>query len=169
VLRINLQNKTATFIRSFVTPKPLLAASQGDLQPLSDGDWFAGWGQEPYFSEFSAAGQLLFDAHLPPAYQSFTVLKYPWSANPYKPPRLGVRTETSGLSTAYVSWNGATQVASWQLLGGSTPTTLEPLGPQAAKTSFETAIPIPGHPAYVAVQAFSENGELLGHTGYVKL
>jgi len=169
VVRINLKSKTATFLESFVTPKPLLAASQGDLQPLADGNWFAGWGQEPYFSEFSPSGELLFNAHLPADYQSFTVLKYPWSATPSKPPRLGVRKESNGQDTAYVSWNGATAVASWQLLGGTSPVTFSALGPQTAKEGFETAIPIPGHPQFVAVQAYSQSGELLGHTGYIEL
>ena len=37
---------------------PLKANSQGDVQQMSNGNWFMGWGQEPYFSEFSSSGQL---------------------------------------------------------------------------------------------------------------
>src|SRR5207237_648525 len=75
VLRLNLLQMTAALVSSFVHPKPLLAESQGNFQPLPGGDWFAGWGQVPYFSEFAPNGAVLFDAHLPPEYQSYTVLK----------------------------------------------------------------------------------------------
>jgi hypothetical protein len=41
----------------------------------------------------------------------------------------------------YASWNGATEVASWRVLAGSSPTTLAPVS-NAPKTGFETAIPL---------------------------
>ena len=86
VLTLNTQNMTANLVSSFTHSKPLLAPSQGDFQPLVGSNWFVGWGQEPYFSEFAPEGSLLFDAHLPSLYQSYTVLKFPWSGSPPQPP-----------------------------------------------------------------------------------
>jgi hypothetical protein len=163
VLQLNPTNMTATPLTSFTHPgKPLLAASQGDLQPQPGGDWMTGWGQEPYFSEFSPNGQLLFDAHLPATYQSYTVLKFQWSGSPAQPPTIAVGSGAHGGATVYASWNGATAVAQWRVLGGADAHSLTPLT-SAARSGFETAIALPGAaPRYVAVQALGAQGQVLG-------
>jgi hypothetical protein len=159
VLALNLQNMTATLVSSFVHPTPLVAASQGDFQPLAGGNWSVGWGQEPYFSEFSSSGQLLFDAHLPPAYQSYTVLKFPWTGEPAQPPALVVHRGVRRI-VAYVSWNGATAVAQWRLEAGSSTHALSPVA-TSPRRGFESAIAVAGTPRYLAVQALGAGGEVL--------
>jgi hypothetical protein len=168
VLALNIQTKTATLVSSFVHSTPLLAGSQGDFQPLAGGDWFAGWGQEPFFSEFSAAGQVLFDAHLPALYQSYTALKFPWTGTPAQRPSLVVRARSHGSPVAYVSWNGATAVAQWQLLGGASPHALGPVL-AAPRSGFETAIAVSSSPRYIAVQALGPGGQVLGTSTPVAL
>ena len=59
------------------TPKPLASASQGNVQVLEDGNMLIGWGAEPYFSEYTASGSLVFDAHLPAKTQSYRSLSLP--------------------------------------------------------------------------------------------
>jgi hypothetical protein len=161
VLHVDPQTGTATLVTSFVNSTPLLAASQGDLQPLSNGDWMLDFGQEPYFSEFSPSGALLFAAHLPAAYQSYTVLKYPWSGTPTAPPQLAAAPGSHGGLVAYASWNGATAVAQWRLLGGTRPQALALLA-TAPRAGFETPIASAAAPRYVAVQALDAQGRLLG-------
>jgi hypothetical protein len=170
---LDKQTMTATLVSSFVHPTPLLAASQGDFQPLADGNWFTGWGQEPFFSEFSASGQVLFDAHLPPLYQSFTALKFPWIGAPTGPPAIAVRADRSKIGqhggiVAYASWNGATAVASWRLLAGADPHALAPVA-SAPRTGFETAISASSSGAYLAVQALNASGAVLGFSAPVAL
>lgn len=161
VLALDTHNMTANLLSSFTHAKPLLAPSQGDFQPLVGGNWFVGWGQEPYFSEFAPEGSLLFDAHLPSLYQSYTVLKFPWTGSPPQPPRLVVRAGAHGGLVAYASWNGATAVAQWRLLGGSSSHALTPLV-TVARSGFETGITTSATPAYLAVQALGAQGEVLG-------
>ena len=161
VLRLNLRDMTATLVSSFHHSTPLLAASQGDFQPQPDGNWMVGWGQEPYFSEFSLEGDLLLDAHLPALYQSFTALKFPWSGDPTESPRLAMRPGADGGIVAYATWNGATAVEQWRLLGGATPQSLAPIA-TVPKGGFETAIESATTPAYVAVQALGAQGQVLG-------
>jgi hypothetical protein len=161
VLALNAQTKTASLVASFVHPTPLLAASQGDFQPLPGGDWFVGWGQEPFFSEYSPSGQLLFDAHLPASYQSYTALKYAWTGTPTQRPSLAVRVSSHGL-VAYVSWNGATTVAQWRLLAGGSTRTLAAVA-TTPHSGFETAIALSSAaPRYLAVQALDASGRVLG-------
>ena len=54
--------------------------------------------------------------------------------------------------TVAASWNGATEVASWQVLAGASPTSLAPVA-SAPKSGFQTPIAIGSAPAYLAVQA----------------
>ena len=67
----------------------------------------------------------------------------------------------SGRTSVYASWNGATEIARWQVLGGPDASHLVPLA-TAAKTGFETAIPLPTSPSYLTVRAVSSSGAALG-------
>ncbi len=160
VLALDFAHMTAKLVSGFDHSPSLVAPSQGDFQPLLGGNWFVGWGQEPYFSEFAPEGSLLFDAHLPATYQSYTVLKFPWSGTPTQPPRLAVRAGSHGGIVAYASWNGATAVAQWRLLGGSSPHSLAMLD-VTAWSGFETSIATSAVPRYVAIQALGANGQVL--------
>ena len=166
VLSLNRQQMTASLVSSFTHTPPLSAPSQGDFQPLVDGNWFVGWGQEPFFSEFTAQGKLLFDAHLPAFYQSYTVLKFPWTGTPPQLPQLAVRKGAQGGIVAYASWNGATAVAQWGLLGGTSPQDLSPVA-VAPRSGFETTIPSPSAPRYLAVQALGAQGQVLSTSAAV--
>ncbi|HEX4467498.1 MAG TPA: arylsulfotransferase family protein, partial [Solirubrobacteraceae bacterium] len=56
-LRLDEQARTATVVRDFRHPKPLVSGSQGNVQPLANGNWVVGWGEDPWFSEFSPTGE----------------------------------------------------------------------------------------------------------------
>jgi hypothetical protein len=161
VLRIDPESATAELQSSFVHHLPLVAPSQGNLQALPDGNWLVGWGQEPYFSEYSPSGTLLLDGHLPTSYQSFTVLKFPWSARPAQPPAAVVGRTAAGGLLVRASWNGATDVATWRVLGGVSPHSLSALA-TAPRAGFETAILLAHAPRYVAAQALDAHGQPLG-------
>jgi hypothetical protein len=156
VLALNLQSHTVTRELQFLHPgHPLLADSQGSLEALPGGDWLVGWGQEPDFSEFSSGGTLLFDASLPPEYESYRVLSYPWAGEPDTVPALAVDG-----TDAYVSWNGDTQTARWALYEGASAGDLVRIG-SVARDGFETAIPLERGLRYVAVRALGASGATL--------
>jgi Arylsulfotransferase (ASST) len=163
VLSLNTQHRTATLVRQFTHASPLLAESQGNMQALANGDWFIGWGQVPDFSEFSAAGQLLFDAHFPPHTQSYRGFRFAWVGTPAHPPAFAVQPAAGGGGTVYASWNGATQVASWRVLTGPTAASLQPVA-QAARSGFETAIALPATATgpFVTAQALDASGAVIG-------
>jgi hypothetical protein len=69
--------------------------------------------------------------------------------------------------TLYVSWNGATDVESWQVLAGPTPNQLKPIG-SAPRRGFETTIAMRTAEPYVAVQAKSASRRVLGTTKAVE-
>ncbi len=170
-MTLDTTTKTATLTRSYQHQNPLVAGSQGNVQALAGGDWMVGWGQAGYLSEVNAAGQVLFNAHLPPSWESYRTYIQSWSAQPAQPPSVAVGTSSSAGSagTVYASWNGATEVVSWRVLGGSSPTSLAPLA-SAPRAGFETAIALPAGapPAYVEVQALNGAGGVLGSSSAVK-
>jgi hypothetical protein len=136
----------------------LRTPSQGSVQQLPDGDWFVGWGQEPYFTQYDTAGHIVFDAHMPAYTNSYRAYRFEWNATPASQPALAAQRSGAGL-TVYASWNGATNVASWRVLGGDSRESLVPLA-EARSGGFETAIGTRAV-SYVEVQALDSAGTVL--------
>jgi Arylsulfotransferase (ASST) len=176
VLAVNPQTKTDTVVAQYEHSAALSSGSQGDIQQLPNGDLFVGWGAKPYFSEFSATGQLLLDGHMHGSYQSYRTYRFPWTGTPTSTPAITAATASAkaggrgggrGPITVYASWNGATQVTSWRVLAGPSAGQLAPVA-TAARTGFETAIATPAHEPYVAVQALEASGAVLSTSKTIK-
>ena len=58
--RVSTGAMRATLQRSYVHPAGLAAANQGSMQVLADGEVLVGWGNLPYFSQFTPDGMLKF-------------------------------------------------------------------------------------------------------------
>lgn len=172
LIALNRSAKTATLAGQFVrTPGPLSTGSQGNLQALPGGGWMVGWGGLPNFTEFTAQGQLAYDAQLPAGENSYRAYREPWNGQPTTPPAILAKT-TPGVCPAvcvrapspttavYASWNGATTVASWQLLTGPASTQMTAAS-TTPKSGFETTIPAPAAVFY-EVRALSAAGKVLG-------
>jgi hypothetical protein len=163
ILSVDPKTKTETVVAQYTHASPSLsAASQGNVQSLEDGNVFVGWGAEPYFSEFTAGGQMIYDAHMHGSYQSYRAYRFPWAATPSEPPAI-VASSTSSTApvSVHTSWNGATEVASWRLLAGPTQQQLAPVA-TAVRSGFETELSTPAHESYVAVQALNQAGAVIG-------
>jgi hypothetical protein len=163
ILSVSPTAKTDTVVAQYEHSNPtLLSGSQGNVQSLEDGNVFVGWGAEPYFSEFTAGGQLLYDAHMHGSYQAYRAYRFPWAGTPTEPPAIAAAAEGAGKPVkVYASWNGDTRTASWQVLAGPSPQQLAPVA-SAPRSGFETAIATPSAEAYVAVQALDASGAVLG-------
>jgi hypothetical protein len=138
----------------------ILAGSQGNAQALEGGGFFVGWGEEPYLTEYGPAGQILFSARFPQPGQSYRSFRFPWQGTPNTVPSLAVQPGANGTATAYASWNGATGVAAWRLVGGPNVSELTPVL-TTPWSGFETAIGVPAGIAVVAVQALAADGTVL--------
>ena len=157
-LDVDETTRTATVVRELRHPEGVRASSMGGAQLLSNGGAVVGWGSPGRLSEFSPEGELVFDATIAPA-NSYRSYRFEWEGRPNRPPDLVVRPGDNGFQL-YVSWNGATEVAQWRVLGGAAPTDLAPVTTEA-KDGFETQIAV-ADVDYVAVQALDDSGEVLG-------
>ena len=170
VVRVDAGRGTATLVSQLTHSPPLLADSQGNLQVLENGDQFIGWGEVAEFSEFDPSGQLLFDGHFPSGTESYRDFRFAWNATPAHQPAFTVAAAANGGATAFASWNGATDVASWRVLAGPAPSALSVVA-QAPRSGFETAIALPaGAPApFMSVQAIDRAGDVSGTAAPVRV
>ncbi len=162
VLRVDEAARTVSLVREYTHPGGLLSGSQGNVQYLPDGHVFIGWGANPNFTEYDADGRVVFDAHFTMLADSYRAYRLPWSGHPKEPPALALLTDRRGRVAAYASWNGATDVARWQVLAGPDDDHLRQVA-STAKTGFETEVDL-GYllDRRLAVRAVGANGERLG-------
>jgi len=111
--------------------------------------------------EFGKDGELLFDAQLPPQNRSYRAFRFSWSAKPSDRPAAVAERTSEEKIRVYASWNGATEVATWEVLAGSSPGQLESLD-SVPREGFETALLARTPEPYVAVRAKHSSGRILG-------
>jgi hypothetical protein len=166
VLRLDTRRHRATLVREYRRSTDTSAQSEGSVQTLAGGNVFLGFGAEPFFSEFSSAGRLLFDASLPQDDGSYRAYSSPWHASPRTRPVVVARRGASGGVTLYASWNGATEVERWQVLAGNSAGSLA-RARTVARGGFETAIDVPGSAGFFAVRALGPRGRVLATSATV--
>ncbi|KAJ5701867.1 hypothetical protein N7488_009415 [Penicillium malachiteum] len=123
---------TVQLLGEFQHPTRLQAQSQGSVQVLGDGigtedlgNVFIGWGRCPSFTEHSSTGETVMDVQfspwhsrdIPDALDNYRAYKMDWVATPWWDPSIAPKSGSNGELLAYVSWNGATEVAKWVVRG----------------------------------------------------
>ena len=148
---------------------PLLAASQGNMQTLPDGNAVVGYGGVPAISEYARDGALVFDAHMPFDMSFYRAFRFPWEGRPSMPPSVAASFNNTGEETiVHASWNGATGVSSWRVLAGSAPGSLTTRS-EIPSQSFESSLTLPVRCAYVQVQALDAAGHALASSSAVRV
>jgi hypothetical protein len=150
----------ATLVREYTHPDKVLSATQGNVQVLENGNVFVGWGSEPVMSEFDHDGGLLFSAAFPAESESYRAFRFPWEGRPQDEPAIAAEAVADDKVTVYASWNGATEVADWEVLAGPGPDRLQPVG-TAPRKGFETAITVNTSEPYVGIRAKNDAGKVL--------
>lgn len=170
-LRLELDEDamTASVVTEYLPPAERPAGSMANTQVLDNGNMFIGWGQQPYFSEFTREGELIYDVcHGDTCHEgtgggggSYRAYKGTWEGHPTTEPAVVVQQSDDGDAQVYVSWNGATEVTQWRVVTGENAETATEAD-VIEKTGFETAIPLEDSIEYFAVEALDAEGEVLG-------
>jgi hypothetical protein len=161
VLALDTRKLQATLAHQYVHPDPLLAVAMGNMQTLPNGDLLVGWGTVSSVSEFGADGTLRFDAQLPDGVQTYRAFRFPWTAQPTYGPAASAVVQ-NGTAVVYASWNGATEVAHWEVRTASVKVV-------AARRGFETAIALKASSGQVTVAALDKAGKTLGTAPPIQL
>lgn len=141
--RLDETNNTATQVWEFTHEPPVFATFMGDTQRLPNGNTFVDWGAPSTdkafayvtMTEVNPEDQVVFELTFDHPYVSYRAFRFPWQGFPDTKPDLAGQVDSDGITLGY-SWNGATEVAAYQLLGGTSQETLT-LIEQKAKTDFE--------------------------------
>jgi len=162
VLALDWAHRAVSVAHEYLLPRPALAGSQGNVQLLPDGNYFVGWGQLPYFSEYSPTGTMTYEGALSGPDESYRAFRGAWVGQPSEGPAAAAQTVPGGAVDIYASWNGATGVAAWQLLAGSSKSALSPVGRPVARAGFETVLTDKSPTSYYAAEALDAAGRALG-------
>jgi hypothetical protein len=166
-LRRDPFERTSTLVKQIIHPDKIQAGSQGNAQALEHGHTFVGWGATGRFSEFDAAGNLLFDANVPSGgWDTYRAYRFVWHATPDTHPTATAERNADGSITVHAIWNGATDVAHWIVLAGNQANLLWPSA-SADWNGLDTAITLSTHARELAVVAQARDGRLLGRSGAV--
>jgi Arylsulfotransferase (ASST) len=168
LVELDEEKMSATLMRAYSSPQKLISTSQGNAQLLAEGNVFVGWGSQPYVSEFSYDGELILDGRFPPDGESYRAFRSPWSGHPTDDPAVALERLSEEKVKLYASWNGATEVESWEVLAGERPGQLRSLG-SVPRNGFETAMLVQDPHANLAVRAKDRSGRVLGISASVKL
>ena len=123
--KIDETHKTVTQVWGFAHTPPVFTTFMGNVQRLADGNTVLGWGapsQATGYSFFSMTevdpeNQTIFELVFDQPYDSYRAFRFPWQGFPSAPPDLAYKVDGNVLTLGY-SWNGATDVASYQVYGG---------------------------------------------------
>ncbi|HLN05167.1 MAG TPA: hypothetical protein VK217_02730, partial [Acidimicrobiales bacterium] len=86
---------------------------------------------------------------------------------PTTKPAIATKAKAGGALVVYASWNGATQVTSWRVVGGATISALKEVG-WAASHGFETQIPIAGPMPVIEAEALNIHGQVIGTSAVIR-
>ena len=162
-LALDEQARRATLLQEWKPPGRRSGWAMGNVQALNGGGVFVGWGTDGSFSEFGPNGELRFDARFADGSVGYRAFRLAWTGRPTGRPAAAAQKNADGTSTVYASWNGATEVVRWQVLAGS-----RVVG-GAARSGFETAVPVPPASGSIAVAALSRSGARLGMSSVIDL
>lgn len=166
---------TAKVVRRWVRPDNELSPLRGNFQMLPNGNAFVGWSANSYISEHTYDGNLIMEAQFKShRFVTYRAYKFNFTGTPTEPPALkiyvwGEAPETS-TTVAYVSWNGATAVATWEFYRadafnhGIDELAAENLLGSMEKKGFETVFQYTGYAAEVYAVARASDGKILGRS-----
>lgn len=167
ILDIAASPMTATAIKRYSRPDGGLSRLRGNAQLLPNGNMFVGWSEQGYHSEFTPDGTCVMEARfISDRFSTYRAYKFDFHGRPQTPPDLKAfvygSPSSSPTTVFYVSWNGATDVASWNFYARATADGQSVLIGNAPKTGFETMFVSDGYMDWVSAEALDADDTPLG-------
>lgn len=156
---------TASLIRRLWDAEEIVyPVTQGSYQNLTNGHVLLGHGAVPKFEEYDDAGSVVMRArfgydNIMSSYRTFRAV---WSGKPTaKPSVYACLAKYNGVEQlrVYASWNGATDVRSWDLYVGNEKDKLQK-ATTAVYNGFETEIRLQTSSKYALVNAVKSSGSV---------
>ena len=143
---VELDKKTmeARLLKRWYRPDGRRTTRRGSLQLVDKdrGNIISGWSDDIYITEHTADGKLIMEMRgLSTRTTTYRAYKYNFTGSPIEPPDVaafahGIDADKT-VTVCYVSWNGATEVSSWNFYRKDSSGEPELMGTKR-KTGFET-------------------------------
>lgn len=137
--QINENAREVTRVWQYPDPidESLYAPFMGNIQRLDNGHSMIGWGAIPKISEVQPDGTKTLEFEL--SGLTYRAFRYEWEGYPTETPRAFlVNVDNQSPATLYFSWNGATQVDSYQVFAGAIPHAMHLIA-TVPRTGFESS------------------------------
>lgn len=167
VLSVNEEAMTAKSIMHYDHPKGGYASERGNFQTLPNGNALIFWTHDALTSEHTPDGKVIKVAKLRSGLKTYRGYKFEWVGLPKDPPDVHAEIDAFNgeLSTVvHVSWNGATEVAFWNLYKTNADGANKHLIDATRRSGFETAILYPGYVEHIVVEGIDREGNKLGQS-----
>ena len=154
---------TATMVQEWRHDPDLFTSIVGNNTEMPNGNSMISFGTSGTATEYRGQTPVFETDYAEPGIFTYRTYRETWHATPAEPPALAVDHSSLEVVTAWMSWNGATEVATWRLLAGSSASSLRVIG-TAARTGFETSLSGPARASdtvFVA-QALGAMGQVIG-------
>ena len=118
LLALDMDMMKAELVAAYDHPHHAITNSRGSNQVLPDGNVFMCWAYHTLVSEHSPDGTVLMEAKLKKNIHTYRAYKFEWVGHPPQPPNVYSAAFVAGFDTStivHVSWNGATEVATWNI------------------------------------------------------
>ncbi|CAI6341338.1 unnamed protein product [Periconia digitata] len=170
LLDIDQDARTASLVQDFTNENRTFGEFMGSVQAIDASNettnFMLGFGSEPYFAEVDRDDNVLLSVQLAQSdVTSYRIYKQQWQGKPSTDPDMFWNG-----SHVYLSWNGATDVETWEVYTGANETSDMNSWTRIAsarRTGFETTIDIAdvdNMDTYVRGKALNSDGDELGRT-----
>jgi hypothetical protein len=166
VLNVDQRSRRVTVRDAYTSPAGLLTSGMGNAQLLPNGHMIVGFGDDPYTTEFAPDGRVVANLRMPVGQHSYRGFRLDWQTRGSGDPAVAVRRR-NGQATLFASWNGATSVARWRILGGARASDLAPIA-DAPRTGFETEARLGNGEGFVQAVALDAGGHELARSAVVR-
>jgi hypothetical protein len=149
------------------TGRELFPIALGSSRQLPNGNALISWGTTGQITEVTQDGTLVHGLRLPGS--TYRAVREPWVGRPSGRPAVVARRGAGDRIDVWASWNGATEIAAWQVLAAGRGGRLEAIGPPARFVDLETHVRVRARASRIAVRALDAGGRALGRSRVVAL
>ncbi|KAF4981793.1 hypothetical protein FZEAL_2466 [Fusarium zealandicum] len=187
VVELDYEEMTVKLLDGFYHPQSISSGSGGSVQGLDNDNFLVGWGANPGITEHLPNGTIAMDIQrgvMPHKTDNdadtdmsvYRAWKMEWMGRPPWGPSIACVSQDNMTLDAmvYVSWNGDTEVDSWEVYAGQDEknmTSLREIIGNSTRTGFETEIRLEAdnHLKFARAAALDKDGEILGLTAIVDI
>lgn len=174
-ITLDTTNMTARQTQKIKRPDGLTTKLRGNFQKLDNGNSVVGWSENGVVSEHDPSGELVLQASFASQrFVTYRAYKFQWTGAPSEPPALvvlgydGEGSQQGAVTTAHVSWNGATEVDRWRFYSSEEVDGPYTLRCDKRREGFETSCVMPCDARRTYAKAVSASGEVLVTTEVVQ-